>query len=178
MQRANDKIDENNINSITSCQATVPENAEVFSGDDESFYQALLDCCLSSSNLLELVNNRMEQLHYLYKGKSWLDIVGFKCICYTCSWASMIFPVYCTLTTHIQNIHTWKHSCMHTLCEPKQIASFTFLILKMFAKVCITYNLGLSSHALWYEPQGFERWACKQSELPWNESQPRSVIVF
>lgn len=156
MQRANDKIDDNNINSITSCQATVPENAEVFSGDDESFYQALLDCCLSSSNLLELVNNRMEQLHYLYQGKSWLDIVGCKCVCYTCSWASMIFPVYCdhqswnahavyTYKTHTK--HTHMETLMH-VCEPKQIANFTFLILRMFAKVCVTYNLGLSSHAL------------------------------
>lgn len=70
LQRTNDKIDKNNINSISSCQATVPENVEVFSGDEESFYQALLDSCLSSSNLLELVNNRLEQLHYFYQGKS------------------------------------------------------------------------------------------------------------
>lgn len=64
------------------CQATVPENPEGFSGDEESFtYKALLDCCLSSSNLLELVNNRMEQLQYLYQGGSLLDIVDCMCIC-------------------------------------------------------------------------------------------------
>jgi len=80
--RANDKIDENNINSITSCQAT--ENAEVFSGDDESFYQALLDCCLSSSNLLELVNNRMEQLHYLYQEFAFLRSAPHVEAMYTC----------------------------------------------------------------------------------------------
>ena len=82
MQRANDKIDKNNIKLIALCQATVPENAEGFSGDEESFtYKALLDCCLSSSNLLELVNNRMEQLQYLYQGGSLLDIVDCMCIC-------------------------------------------------------------------------------------------------
>ena len=81
MQRANDKTDKNNINSVTSCQATVPGNSEVFSGDEESFtYKALLDCCLSSSNLLELVNTRMEQLYCLYQGKSLLDIVDCMCV--------------------------------------------------------------------------------------------------
>ena len=82
MQRANDNIDKNNVNSITSCQVTVPENAAVFSGDREQFYQALLDCCLSSSSLLELVNNKMEQLRYLYQGRSLLDIVDCTCVCY------------------------------------------------------------------------------------------------
>ena len=82
MQRANDKIGKNKGNAITLCQATVPENAEVFSGGEESFtYEALLDCFLSSSNLLELVNNRMEQLHCLYQGRSLLDIVDCMCVC-------------------------------------------------------------------------------------------------
>lgn len=68
-QKVSNRIGKNNANStLTQGDDRGDESDADFSGDEESFYQRLLDCCLSASNLLALIN-KGEQLQYFYQGK-------------------------------------------------------------------------------------------------------------
>lgn len=62
-------IGKSNANStLTRRDDRGDESDAVSSGDEESFYKSLQDCCFSASNLLALIN-KGEQLQYFYQGK-------------------------------------------------------------------------------------------------------------
>ncbi|XP_078381012.1 run domain Beclin-1-interacting and cysteine-rich domain-containing protein-like [Oculina patagonica] len=113
-QGADGKIDKNNTNSMSLSQGDVLESVSVISGEEDSFYQALLDCSLSASNLLELVNKE-EELQSFYQGYAFLRSAPHVEAMYTCIQAfekgdcQLLGKIDDVLLNKKKSIELWLH---------------------------------------------------------------------